>query len=108
MAIFQNELNYIVSIFHFLIKTVVKMSDAEADPYAVSSDEDEAKGPPPKIEIEGRTTADFQQIVSVLFFAFIVVINRAGIFRTYAIFFLSCIRHETSRKQVFTVLRCLV
>jgi hypothetical protein len=46
------------------------MSDNE-DPYAVSSDsedEEKSKKPPPKINIEGRTAADFQQIVSFLWF----------------------------------------
>jgi len=38
------------------------MSDQEYDPYAVSSDEDDDKGPPPKIEIEGRSTAGLQEL----------------------------------------------
>jgi hypothetical protein len=45
-----------------------EMSDNE-DPYAVSSDsedEEKLKKPPPKINIEGRSAADFQQIVSIL------------------------------------------
>jgi hypothetical protein len=36
------------------------------------------------------------------------LITRAGIFRTYAIFFLSFIRRETSKKHGFTLLRWLV
>lgn len=52
------------------------MSDNE-DPYAVSSDsEDEGqRKPPPKINIEGRSATDFQQIVSFLknFFIFLVM-----------------------------------
>lgn len=49
-----------------LLKPLKRMSDIE-DPYAVSSDsEDEDKRkPPPKINIEGRTVADFQKIVSL-------------------------------------------
>ena len=40
----------------------------EEDQYAVSSDsEDEgARKPPPKIQIEGRANADINQIVSIL------------------------------------------
>ena len=39
------------------------MSDEiDDDPYAVSSDSEDEKGPPPKIEIEGRST-DLQQLV---------------------------------------------
>lgn len=44
------------------------MSDVEDDPYAVSSDSsdeenEKSKKPPPKINIEGRSTADLKQIV---------------------------------------------
>ncbi|VDK56932.1 unnamed protein product [Anisakis simplex] len=41
------------------------MADVEEDPYALSSDseDDEPKGPPPKINIEGRTTADLSSLV---------------------------------------------
>jgi hypothetical protein len=44
------------------------MSDVE-DPYAVSSDSDDEdkRKPPPKINIEGRSAADFQQIVCPYF-----------------------------------------
>ncbi len=41
------------------------MADEEDDPYAVSDDDDDApKGPPPKIEIEGRELSDITQLVS--------------------------------------------
>lgn len=42
---------------------VFKMSDNE-DPYAVSDDEDEPKGPPPKITFDRST--DLTQIVRII------------------------------------------
>ncbi|MFH4980539.1 hypothetical protein AB6A40_007248 [Gnathostoma spinigerum] len=44
------------------------MSDNGDDPYALSSDseEDEPKGPPPKINIEGRTETDFSSLKAAL------------------------------------------
>lgn len=47
------------------------MSDAEEDPYAVSSDssDNDEKKPPSKINIEGRSTADLKQIVIFFIFA---------------------------------------
>ncbi|KAF7639332.1 LIM zinc-binding domain-containing protein [Meloidogyne graminicola] len=54
--------------FFFLLKIIfLKMTDMEEDPYAVSSDSDDenAKKPPPKIAIEGRT-GDLKQIKEAL------------------------------------------
>ncbi|KAI6202289.1 LIM domain and actin-binding protein 1 [Aphelenchoides besseyi] len=48
---------------HWSVCFIIKMSDTE-DPYAVSSDSDDEDRtkPPPKINIEGRSNTDFQQI----------------------------------------------